>query len=60
MLLLLGYTCFVVSFSVFTINWMTLRVAEDLFLLCFAAFVTYLIVLDKLVPREGQFLVDVP
>ena len=57
MWLLLGYACFVVTLSVFTINSAPLRVAEDLFLLGLTAFACYLLVLDRGFYKRGQFLV---
>ena len=58
--ILLGYACFVVTWSAFTISLVPLRIAEDLFLLSFAAFACYLLVLDRGIYKPEQFLVALP
>ena len=58
--ILLGYACFVVVLSAFTISIVPLRIAEDMFLLCFAAFACYLLVLDRGIYQPEQFLVALP
>ena len=51
--IVLGYTCFVVLLSVFTINFAPLRIAEDLFLLALAGFACYTLVIDTRYYKEG-------
>ena len=58
--ILLGYACFVVVLSAFTIGLVPFRIAEDLFLLGFAAFACYLMVLDRRIYKPEQFLVVLP
>ena len=58
--ILLGYACFVVVLSAFTIGLVPFRIAEDLFLLGFAAFACYLMVLDRRIYKPEQFLVALP
>ena len=53
----MGYTIYVVVLSAFTINFVGFRQGEDAFLLCFAAFACYTIVLDSSYYLEGEFLV---
>ena len=49
-----------VVLSAFTISIAPLRIAEDMFLLCFAAFACYLLVLDSGIYKPDQFLVALP
>ena len=52
-LLLLGYTCYVLLLSPFTINFAPLRVAEDGFLIGLAALTCYTLLLDYKFYKEG-------
>ena len=52
-ILLVGYTIFVVAFSVLAVNVVGLRHGEDAFLLCFAVLACYTMVLDFSYYREG-------
>ena len=49
-----------VVLSTFTISIVPLRIAEDMFLLCFAAFACYLLLLDGGIYKPEQFLVALP
>ena len=52
-LLLLGYTCYVLLLSPFTINFAPLRVAEDVFLVALASLTCYTLLLDYKFYKEG-------
>ena len=54
--LLLGYTCYVLVLSPFTINFTPLRVAEDVVLAVLAALTCFTLQLDYKFYKEGQFL----
>ena len=60
MSVMFGYLSFVVILSVFTINWVPLRIAEDVFLVCFAAFACYLLILNTKMYTPEEFLVVFP
>ena len=49
-----------VVLSAFTISIVPLRIAEYMFLLCFAAFTCYLLVLDGGIYKPEQFLLALP
>ena len=49
-----------VVLSAFAISFVPLRIAEDMFLLSFAAFACYLLLLDSGIYKSGQFLVALP
>ena len=51
--LLLGYTCYVLLLSPFTINFAPLRVAEDVLLIGLAALTCYTLLLDYKFYKEG-------
>ena len=53
--MVVGYAGFVVVLSVFTVNVVPLRVAEDVYLLCLVTVACYTVVLDHHYYKEGQF-----
>ena len=54
--MVVGYASFEVVLSVFTVNVVPLRVAEDVYLLGLVVFACYTVVLDHQYYKEGQFL----
>ena len=51
--MVVGYASFVVVLSVFTVNVVPLRVAEDVYLLGLVVFACYTVVLDHQYYKEG-------